>query len=58
MSQIEKIHNVIDEIDKISDSEWINNLEDRKLKELEFHDCHQKIDLKLKEKIELLIAHQ
>lgn len=38
MNQIENLHLAIDEIDKISDSDWINDLEDRKLKELEFHD--------------------
>jgi ubiquinone/menaquinone biosynthesis C-methylase UbiE len=38
MNQISELHSVIDEIDKISDHEWIQGLEDRKLKELEFHD--------------------
>jgi ubiquinone/menaquinone biosynthesis C-methylase UbiE len=34
---IKELNKCIDEIDKISDSNWIKNLEDRKLKELEFH---------------------
>ena len=34
---IKELNKCIDEIDKISDSNWIKNLEVRKLKELEFH---------------------
>ena len=38
MNEISKLHALIDEIDKISDDEWMKGLEDRKVKELEFHD--------------------
>jgi ubiquinone/menaquinone biosynthesis C-methylase UbiE len=42
----EKLHEAIDVIDKIGDLNWRNNLNDRKLKELEFHDLDRDIDLK------------
>jgi ubiquinone/menaquinone biosynthesis C-methylase UbiE len=42
----EKLHEAIDAIDKIGDLNWRNNLNDRKLKELEFHDLDRDIDLK------------
>ncbi|MDB4737530.1 class I SAM-dependent methyltransferase [Verrucomicrobiales bacterium] len=37
MNDIKKINLEIDKIDKIENDHWLNNLEDRKLKELEFH---------------------
>jgi ubiquinone/menaquinone biosynthesis C-methylase UbiE len=42
----EKLHEAIDAIDKIGDLMWRNNLNERKLKELEFHDLDRDIDLK------------
>ena len=36
--ELRRINSVIDEVDKISDGEWLKDLDDRKLKELEFHD--------------------
>lgn len=42
----EKLLEAIDAIDKIGDLNWRNNLNDRKLKELEFHDLDRDIDLK------------
>ena len=42
----EKLHEAIDAIDKIGDLNWRNNLNNRKLKELEFHDLDRDIDLK------------
>jgi ubiquinone/menaquinone biosynthesis C-methylase UbiE len=38
MDEVSKLHALIDGIDKISDEEWMLGLEDRKIKELEFHD--------------------
>ena len=35
--RIEELHGAINEIDKIGDDVWLSSLEDRKLKELEFH---------------------
>ncbi len=43
---LEKLHQSIDAIDKIGDLNWRNNLNDRKLKELEFHDLDRDIELK------------
>jgi len=31
----------LDEIEKVTDEEWINSLDERKRKELEFHDIHR-----------------
>jgi ubiquinone/menaquinone biosynthesis C-methylase UbiE len=42
----EKLHEAIDAIDKIGDLNWRNNLNNRKLKELEFHDLDRDMDLK------------
>jgi len=36
--EINKLNLVIDKIDRISDEEWKNTLNDRKIKELQFHD--------------------
>lgn len=38
MNEIQKLNKVIDEIDRIADEHWVSNLDDRKLKELQFHD--------------------
>ena len=36
--EIENLNKVLDQIDKIGDKEWMGSLNDRKLKELQFHD--------------------
>ena len=38
MSEFEAINAAIDKIDNITNNEWLEDLDDRKLKELEFHD--------------------
>jgi len=43
---LEQLHAAIDAIDKIGDLNWRNELNDRKLKELEFHDKDRDINLK------------
>ena len=42
MNEVQKLNNVIDEIDRIANEDWVNNLDDRKLKELQFHDRDRK----------------
>ena len=52
---IELLNEVIDDIDKIKDSEWVSTLNSRKIKELEFHDrdrTHQQSDNQVDEKTE------
>tara|TARA_B110000090_G_C13333223_1_gene428143 strand:+ start:399 stop:1265 length:867 start_codon:yes stop_codon:yes gene_type:complete len=52
---IELLNEVIDDIDKIEDSEWVSTLNSRKIKELEFHDrdrTHQQSDNQVDEKTE------
>ena len=49
------LNEVIDDIDKIKDSEWVSTLNSRKIKELEFHDrdrTHQQSDNQVDEKTE------
>ena len=39
LEELEKLNSAIDEIDKIGDSSWLASLNERKKKELEFHDA-------------------
>tara|TARA_Y100001935_G_C17311532_1_gene516836 strand:- start:2468 stop:3331 length:864 start_codon:yes stop_codon:yes gene_type:complete len=38
MNEVQKLNNIIDEIDRIANDDWVDNLDERKLKELQFHD--------------------